>query len=387
MSEIGTAIEALSKTLGVWWPGIGEIGPSGLTLTRRLGGQFTVRRWPDVDSSDGVTRAVISAHEALVWLLMRARPEREQCPTCAGAKVEREVKEFTGQSKMSYARGTADNYAGRGWATTLTKIPRGKAPRAPARVRVEATRPCSTCRPPDLDVPTLADLDRIVGQRATLGFYGWQYNDDPLEWAPPAGVLGRDGHWLTVDGKRCALFDEHGRRGTPHLKVRFDPTGHVETHRWSDLFLRALPCSACGGRGGTSAKHGEMVQRFKCTACAGSGGRDPDARDALAVRADSLQSAGEPIGEWLALLLARSPCGACREGVLRETVSRQGAIDGALASVERTGGLPELPRRIDDRTSELVTWCDACTGTGLAIGAHTQAMVEAAMRVADEIGS
>ena len=80
---------------------------------------------------------------------------------------------------------------------------------------------------------------------------------------------------------------------------------------------------------------------------------DQPTREALAVMADGQQASGDLFGEWLALWLARSPCSTC---------SLDGSAPGDGRMWDSTGRIIECPQ---------------CRGSGLELGAHTPAILEA----------
>jgi hypothetical protein len=129
----------------------------------------------------------------------------------------------------------------------------------------------------DEDLATLDDVDKLVGRQVQVGFYGWRYNNDPLEWGPK-GVLGRDGQWLTIDDERVAVFGDNGRRGTPYIRVRFAAEWKLEAER-----LRAILAD---------------VRRALGDAAEGEDGALPEAVSMLRASVDAPQVLMPSSGGW-----------------------------------------------------------------------------------------
>lgn len=191
----------------------------------------------------------------------------------------------------------------------------------------------------------------------------------PVTDAACPECLARGGPWIwsyRFSARGLDLLHVGARVGEPvHLKGgliawpvclpctmcdddRDEPTGRVP-RSWGAVFSSAeewervpadLRCDECG--------EPALLGRKPAGPCVCSR-HAPTDRLELMVKADELESGGDPLGVWLAMRLSDVPCPDCADG------------------------------------------CDACCGTGRSLGRHTQEMIEQASMIAargmSQIGS
>lgn len=139
------------------------------------------------------------------------------------------------------------------------------------------------------------------------------------------------------------------------------PRGYAtESWPWADHFLGAMPLTAEQRSAAYIAALDSDDDRVTGTE---HDRAQPGHHDALTVFADELQTAGDPLGEWLALWLTRAPCASC-----------DGNADHARFWVT------------DDFGDDVLATgtCPSCCGTGLALVAHEDAIAAACRRAARE---
>lgn len=127
------------------------------------------------------------------------------------------------------------------------------------------------------------------------------------------------------------------------------------------VLLDSMPCGRCSSDKWDGEGAGRFGPRWResCSACGGArrGNGDPASRERLAVKADELSNAGDPLGELLAAFLG-GECRACEGDGYRPTRTVR-TPSGGTAKID-------------------VATCPDCNGRGTMLGALAPALEEMA---------